>query len=152
MRPKRIIFWLGEPSSHQSSYLRALAGLLSDKTVVGVFQQGLQTERLALGWRVPDLGRMKMVMSPDERQSKRSLYANRLGACTYFGDCGCAWRNSSMVEMHRRRGSGALPIEIIAHIEDGTERPVAPSLQDRPTAYIRSDNHESIATHVRRNG
>lgn len=67
MRRKRVIFWLGEPSPHQSSYLRDLAGLLPDETVVGVFQQGLQAERLALGWRVPDLGRMEMVMSPDQR-------------------------------------------------------------------------------------
>jgi glycosyltransferase involved in cell wall biosynthesis len=63
----RIVFWLGEPSPHQSSYLRALADLLPEKTIVGVFEQNLEKERLALGWRAPSLGRMETVMSPDRR-------------------------------------------------------------------------------------
>ena len=67
MRRNRIIFWLGEASPHQSGYLRALADLLPQKAIIGVFQQGLQTERLALGWRTPDLGRMEVVMSPDQK-------------------------------------------------------------------------------------
>jgi glycosyltransferase involved in cell wall biosynthesis len=43
-------------------------------------------------------------------------------------------------------------IEVIEHIDEGGGRPVAPWLQDRSTAYIRSDNDELIATHVRTGG
>ena len=67
MRRNRIVFWQGSPSPHQSSYLRALADLLPEKTIVGVFERHLEKERLALGWRAPNLGRMEIVMSPDRR-------------------------------------------------------------------------------------
>lgn len=67
MRRNRIIFWLGEASPHQSGYLRALADLLTGKTIIAVLQQRLQTERLTLGWQTPHLGRMDVVMSPDQR-------------------------------------------------------------------------------------
>jgi glycosyltransferase involved in cell wall biosynthesis len=68
VRRNRIIFWLGQPSPHQSSYLRALANLLPEKTIMAVFQQQLEEERLELGWRVPYLGRTEMIKSPDQKK------------------------------------------------------------------------------------
>ena len=64
MRRDRIVFWLNMPSPHQSSFLRAFADLLPQKTIVAVFETPLSEERLALGWHIPDLGRIETVMSP----------------------------------------------------------------------------------------
>lgn len=64
MRRERLVFWLGEPSPHQSGWLDALPSLLPRCTLIAVFQRPLQKQRLAMGWRSPDT-RMHVVMSPD---------------------------------------------------------------------------------------
>jgi len=67
MRRNRFVFWLGEPSPHQSAYIAALADLLPQERIVAVFQRRLQSERLAMGWRVPNLARLDIVMAPDAK-------------------------------------------------------------------------------------
>ena len=67
MRRNRIVFWQGQPSPHQSSYLRALANLLPGTTVIGVFEHLLEKERLALGWVPADLGLVEVIVSPNQR-------------------------------------------------------------------------------------
>lgn len=85
MRRSRLVFWLGEASPHVSGYLRALAELLPQTTLIGVFQGRLQPERLALGWRTPDLGRVDVVTSPDGRALKEIALCDSENSIHIFG-------------------------------------------------------------------
>src|SRR5215472_11326742 len=85
VRRRRLVFWLGEASPHVSGYLRALADLLPQTTVIGVFQGCLQPERLALGWRTPDLGRVDVVTSPDGRALKEIALRDADNSVHIFG-------------------------------------------------------------------
>ena len=61
----RIVFWLGEPSPHQSSVLCGLADVACDRRIITIFQRRLSNDRLAQGWHVPHPGRTRVVMAPD---------------------------------------------------------------------------------------
>lgn len=67
MRRKRVVFWLGEASPHQSSYIRSLATLLPGTTVIAVLEGPLPKERRALGWQEPQLGHVKIHRRPSRK-------------------------------------------------------------------------------------
>ena len=64
----RFVFWQKNTCPHQAPWIRALADRLPAGAVTVVFQDGLPSERLALGWGQPesgpDYGGAKMFMSP----------------------------------------------------------------------------------------
>lgn len=66
MKHDRVIFWQEMPSPHQAPWIRALADLLPDVQVLGVFQRRLSQNRLAMGWSSPDYGKAQVVIAPDQ--------------------------------------------------------------------------------------
>jgi glycosyltransferase involved in cell wall biosynthesis len=59
----RIVFWQNMVALHQSAHVRALAAKGHDVTFVAEVMISL--ERQAMGWRVPDLGQAKVVVTRD---------------------------------------------------------------------------------------
>jgi glycosyltransferase involved in cell wall biosynthesis len=61
----RIVFWQNMLSFHQSAHIRALAATPGCE-VTWVVQEIAPPERVALGWPVPDAGRARVVVNPDD--------------------------------------------------------------------------------------
>lgn len=61
----KFVFWQNIISPHQSSFVRSLAERGHDVTVVA--PTTTTPELQATGWTVPDLGRARVVIGPDER-------------------------------------------------------------------------------------
>ena len=51
----RFVFWQGQPSPHQSNFLRALAASSPEAEVLAIFENSLEQKRIGLGWHSPDL-------------------------------------------------------------------------------------------------
>jgi len=63
---KRIIFWQGILSIHQSALLRNVANM-PEFDVMLVVEQEADPERLAMGWHRPDFGNCKIIIQPSDR-------------------------------------------------------------------------------------
>jgi glycosyltransferase involved in cell wall biosynthesis len=74
MKSRRIVFWQETPSPHQVPWIRALASLLPDGEVIGVFQRELRQHRLAMGWSPPDCGQTQVFMAPDRATMDQLIY------------------------------------------------------------------------------
>ena len=61
--PTPFIFWQNIISPHQAPFLRSLAGMGHEVTVVA--PEIMTADRLALGWQAPDLGLAKVIIAPD---------------------------------------------------------------------------------------
>lgn len=64
--PARITFWQIMPSIHQSAQIRSLIDRGFEVTVV--VEGGIDPERAALGWTLPDFGTAQLVISPSQEQ------------------------------------------------------------------------------------
>ena len=62
----RLIFWQNFPNHHQSAFLRPLAEDDSFEVLL-VTQSGISGQRRDMGWAMPDFGRVKVMMKPDEQ-------------------------------------------------------------------------------------
>jgi len=58
-----FVFWQNILSPHQAPFLRCLADSGHEVTVVAA--EAMTSDRLALGWNVPDLGQAHVVIGPD---------------------------------------------------------------------------------------
>jgi glycosyltransferase involved in cell wall biosynthesis len=58
-----LTFWQNIISPHQAPFLRALAGMGHEVTVVA--PEVMTADRLAMGWQAPDLGLAKVLIAPD---------------------------------------------------------------------------------------
>jgi len=58
-----FIFWQIIPSIHESSFIRNLA---DRHEVIFVAEQAVCKKRIKSGWHIPDLGKTKLIISPDE--------------------------------------------------------------------------------------
>jgi glycosyltransferase involved in cell wall biosynthesis len=85
MRRERVVFWLGELSPHQSSYIGSLATLLPGIAIIGVFEGPLKRERRTLGWQEPELGHVEIHNSPDTRLIEDLVLKNPEGSVHIFG-------------------------------------------------------------------
>lgn len=61
-----LTFWQNIISPHQAPFIRELAALDHDVTIVA--SEAMMPDRAALGWRVPDLGRARLVIAPSPDQ------------------------------------------------------------------------------------
>ncbi len=59
-----VVFWHNILSPHQAPFLRSLADMGHEVTVVA--GKSMTADRLALGWGVPDLGRARVLVEPTE--------------------------------------------------------------------------------------
>jgi len=66
-----FVFWQNILSPHQAPFLRSLADLGHDVTVVAA--EAMTADRLALGWKVPDLGRVRLVVAPGTEEVRRLI-------------------------------------------------------------------------------
>jgi glycosyltransferase involved in cell wall biosynthesis len=66
-----FIFWQNIISPHQAPFLRSLADLGHEVTVVAA--KSMTADRLALGWDVPDIGRAHVVIGPGAVETKRLI-------------------------------------------------------------------------------
>lgn len=64
-----FIFWQNILSPHQAAFLRCLADSGHEVTVVAT--ESMTRDRLALGWKVPDMGRARVVIGPDAVETRR---------------------------------------------------------------------------------
>ena len=64
-----FVFWQNIISPHQSPFIRALVELGHDVTVVSA--ESMTPDRLALGWKTPDLGRTHMIIDPTSSEISR---------------------------------------------------------------------------------
>lgn len=64
----QLVFWWSIVTPHQSAYVRELA---KDSDVVVVALEEMTPDRQALGWKVPDLGRARLVLRPSESDVAR---------------------------------------------------------------------------------
>ena len=62
------------PSPHQAPWISALAGLMPDGEVTGVFLKELDPQRLAMGWSPPDYGQARVLMAPDRSTVDQLLH------------------------------------------------------------------------------
>ncbi len=65
------VFWQNILSPHQAPFLRSLADLGHEVTVVAA--EAMTADRLALGWKVPDLGRVRLVVAPGTEEVRRLI-------------------------------------------------------------------------------
>lgn len=61
----RYVFWQNLLAIHQSAHIRALAESGEDDVVL-VVPEDLTPERRAMGWTVPDFGRARVIIGPDD--------------------------------------------------------------------------------------
>jgi len=66
-----VVFWQNIVSPHQAPFLRSLADLGHEVTVVA--GEAMTTDRLALGWKVPALGRARVVVAPGAEEVCRLI-------------------------------------------------------------------------------
>ncbi len=66
----RVVFWQNILSFYQVPHITALAGL-SDTEVVWVVQQAITPDRVAQGWKVPDVPGVEVVVAPDDAAVQR---------------------------------------------------------------------------------
>ena len=64
-----FVFWQNIISPHQASFLRALAEMGHEVTVVAA--EVMTANRLAMGWQAPDLGRCKIILAPSPEEIRR---------------------------------------------------------------------------------
>ncbi|MGA2227995.1 MAG: glycosyltransferase [Syntrophobacteraceae bacterium] len=76
MNCSRIVFWQEMPSPHQAPWIRALASLLPDRQVIGVFQKDVAPFRLAMGWSQPDYGQAQVFISPGRSTIEALLHSD----------------------------------------------------------------------------
>ena len=67
----QLVFWQNILSPHQAPFLRALADLGHDVTVVA--KDSMTPDRLALGWKAADMGRAFTVINPDKAELQRMV-------------------------------------------------------------------------------
>lgn len=73
----RTVFWQKTPSPHQAPWIRALAEMVPNMDIVGVFQEsGLSQERIALGWQPPNYGNARILISPDKVMADQLIQQN----------------------------------------------------------------------------
>jgi glycosyltransferase involved in cell wall biosynthesis len=65
------VFWQNIISPHQAPFLRSLADLGHEVTVVA--GESMIADRLALGWDVPNLGRARVVIGPGAEETRRLI-------------------------------------------------------------------------------
>ena len=66
-----VVFWQNILSPHQAPFLRSLADLGHEVTVLAT--ESMTSDRLKLGWKVPDLGRAHVVVNPSEVETKHLI-------------------------------------------------------------------------------
>jgi glycosyltransferase involved in cell wall biosynthesis len=66
-----VVFWQNIVSPHQAPFLRSLADLGHEVTVVA--GESMTADRMALGWHVPDLGRACVVIGPGAEETRRLI-------------------------------------------------------------------------------
>ena len=66
-----FVFWENIVSPHKAPFLRALADLGHDVTMVA--EESMTSDRLALGWKIPDMGKVHVVIGPDAIEVKRLI-------------------------------------------------------------------------------
>jgi len=66
-----LVFWQNILSPHQAPFLRSLADLGHE--VIVVAGESMTADRLALGWKVPDLGRVRLVVAPGAEEVRRLI-------------------------------------------------------------------------------
>ena len=66
-----LVFWQNILSPHQAPFLRSLADLGHE--VIVVAGESMTADRLALGWKVPDLGRVRLVVAPGTEEVRRLI-------------------------------------------------------------------------------
>ncbi len=66
-----LVFWQNILSPHQAPYMRALSELGHEVTVVAT--ESMTADRRALGWKVPDLGRARVVIGPHEAEVRQLI-------------------------------------------------------------------------------
>lgn len=71
MSPVTTVFWQNILSPHQAPFLRSLADLGHEVTVVA--GEAMTDDRLALGWDVPDLGRARVVVGPGAVETQQLI-------------------------------------------------------------------------------
>lgn len=69
----RFVFWENIVSPHRSAFLRALAERGHECTLI--VDEVADARRLAMGWKVPDLGNVRIVANPDDRTMRAELDA-----------------------------------------------------------------------------
>ena len=67
----QFIFWQNIVSPHQGSFLRALRGAGHEVTVV--VPELMSVELLAVGWKAPDLGDVKIVLAPNAAEIRQLI-------------------------------------------------------------------------------
>jgi glycosyltransferase involved in cell wall biosynthesis len=72
------VFWQNLLSPHQAPFLRALAGLGHGVTIVAA--ESMSAERLALGWKVADPGRARVVVAPGEEEVRQLIESSPMEA------------------------------------------------------------------------
>jgi glycosyltransferase involved in cell wall biosynthesis len=65
------IFWQNILSPHQAPFLRCLADLGHEVTVVA--GESMTADRVTLGWDVPDLGRARVIVAPGAEEVRRLI-------------------------------------------------------------------------------
>jgi glycosyltransferase involved in cell wall biosynthesis len=71
MSPLPIVFWQNILSPHQAPFLRSLADLGHEVTVVA--SEAMTGDRVTLGWKVPDLGRARVVVGPGAIETRQLI-------------------------------------------------------------------------------
>lgn len=69
---KKFIFWQNMVSFHQSCFLHSLS-FSENIEVILVAVVAMEEKRERMGWKVPDMGRVKILVAPDEVVIKRIL-------------------------------------------------------------------------------
>ena len=64
-----FVFWQNIISPHQAPFLRSLADL--EHEVVVIAENSMTADRMALGWKTPDLDRARIVINPSMDQARQ---------------------------------------------------------------------------------
>jgi len=67
----QLVFWHNILSPHQVPFMRALAASGHDVTIVAT--EAMSADRLALGWVVPDTGRARVIIAPNDGEVGRLI-------------------------------------------------------------------------------
>ncbi len=70
----RFVFWENIVSPHRSAFLRSLAESGNECTLI--VDEIADAQRLAMGWKVPNLGKVRIVANPNERTMQAELDAS----------------------------------------------------------------------------
>ena len=69
----RVVFWQNILSFYQVPHLTALAAH-PDTQVVWVVQQAITADRIAQGWKVPEVGGVEVVVNPNDGEIRRIVH------------------------------------------------------------------------------